>query len=178
MKMFLTICLVAVMAMGVVSSANATLTPIGSAPMTFTGDIQLLTNGAGDVLSQNGVMWDDDNTYKLVISTVASGDPVYWDIQNAAGESKLAGEMLDFDITTFDFITTTTGVSDSTARYLGNPGTGFDGVGTTTGGTWSGSFGGLIDWNGTVNITPEPATMCLLGLGGVMSLISRKRKRA
>ena len=199
MKKFLTICAV-VMAMASVASASFVDT-VGDT-ITFDGVVNLdfvnWNDGSTAIeyaATQEGTLTTTEAGFAdhtLVISSTTSGTAgaldvdISWLILNGAAETVLEGTMENF------------GFADSSGVRIAGVPSGESGSGiytladyATTGlwqaegfssGAWVGTYESQPVWTGTVAITPsavpEPATMCLLGLGGVMSLISRKRKRA
>ena len=121
----------------------------------------------------------DDSNYHLIISSDPGTSPetlvVSWEIVDVADSTTvLAGTMENFLFwdENGNIPSGTSGSVFSSADYATSGA--WQGVGLSDG-AWSGTYDGDPTWSGTVTITaiPEPATMALLGLGG---LLLRKRR--
>ncbi len=138
-----------------------------------------------------------NHSFQIVLSVVSSyqgisigsADSHFKQIRTtdiADPEATLADNQWHNLLVTFDGVDATATSSfdiilDGTSRTLGNGGT-FAAVsnnGTIVGGTGNAalSFNGLIDDLKVYDtVIPEPATMSLLGIGGLLALVRRRRK--
>jgi hypothetical protein len=175
-----------------VSAASAEpIGPLGSTGMTFQGQVVLGGNlsDPADRTVDGTLTLIVDCTVTLVIATNSPGDTPEWTMLEDA--SKIGeGTMDDFGVVSEGSPTFPpfgrSGVM-FTARYNGTGYVDFDPfefdfseVGTSTGDALLGLD--ILTWTGTtvfgeeIIITPEPATMSLLGIGAV-AMLRRKRQK-
>ena len=183
MKKVLAVCAVVTVMLAVIGTANATfVVPSASNPMTFEGNVDLIFPYYPGSLNatQTGTLVGvgDNSAYSFVISSVDPGTGaddivVSWAIEDAGG-TLLSGTMENFLFwdENDNIPSGTSGSVFSYADYVSNDGSGWVGQGDSTG-AWLGTYDATPTWTGSVVVTPEPATLCLLGLGG---LLLRKRK--
>ena len=185
MKKVLAICAVVTVMLAVIGTANATfVAPSASNPMTFEGNVDLTFPYYPDLTgTQTGTLAGvgDASAYSFVISSVNPGPGgddivVSWAIEDSSSTTLLAGTMENFSFwdENGNIPSGTSGSVFSYADYVSNDGSGWVGQGDSTG-SWLGTYDATPTWTGSVVVTPEPATLCLLGLGGLML---RRRKKA